>query len=144
MTNKPYLLDVNLLIALTWTNHVHHGRAHDWFDSLTSGWATTPITESGFLRLSTNERVVGTAVSMAGALDLLDAIRSTDGHQFVADESSFGAPTIDLGEMVTSRQVTDAHLVDLAASSSLVLATLDRGIPHMLAPSDRVHVLVIP
>jgi toxin-antitoxin system PIN domain toxin len=144
MTTKAYLLDVNMLIALSWTNHVHHRRADDWFGSLTSGWATTPVTESGFLRLSTSARVVGTPVAMAQALDLLDAIRSTAGHQFIPDGSSCAAPTIDLSGMVTPGQVTDAHLVDLAAASGLVLATLDRGIPHMVASSDRVHVLVIP
>lgn len=144
MTNKAFLLDVNLLIALTWSNHVHHGRAHDWFGALAGGWATTPITESGFLRLSTNERVVGASASMADALGMLDAIRATPGHQFIDDGCSFAASRIDLGGMVTSRQVTDVHLVDLVATSGLVLATLDRGIPQMLAPADRVHVLVVP
>ena len=25
-----YLLDVNVLIALAWPNHVHHAAAHTW------------------------------------------------------------------------------------------------------------------
>ncbi|MES2093515.1 MAG: TA system VapC family ribonuclease toxin [Actinomycetota bacterium] len=144
MTNRSFLLDVNVLIALSWPHHVHHGRAQDWFGSLTGGWATTPITESGFLRLSMNERVVGTSVSMADSLGMLAAIRGTAGHQFIADGSSLASSTIDLGGLVTSRQVTDAHLVDLAAAAGAVLATLDRGIPQMLADADREHVLVIP
>ncbi|MEP6481430.1 MAG: hypothetical protein ABJA94_05415 [Rhodoglobus sp.] len=45
---------------------------------------------------------------------------------------------------MSSRQVTDALLVNLAANHELVLATLDRGVPEMLAESDRIHVLVLP
>lgn len=40
------LLDVNVLLALMWDQHVHHTRARRTFASLTS-FATTPITEAG-------------------------------------------------------------------------------------------------
>ena len=144
IANRPYLLDVNVLIALAWTHHVHHHRARAWFDSLVGGWATTPITEAAFLRLSTNARVVGQPVAMADALRILGAIRSTAGHTFIPDASTLAAPTISIERLVTPSQVTDIHLVDLAAASGAVLATLDRGIPQMLAESDRGHVLVLP
>jgi hypothetical protein len=39
------LLDVNVLIALGWPDHVHHAAARHWFgQSCSNGWATTPIT----------------------------------------------------------------------------------------------------
>ena len=35
------LLDVNVLMALAWPNHVHHAPARSWFNARRkSGWAT--------------------------------------------------------------------------------------------------------
>lgn len=49
------LLDVNLLVALAWPNHVHHQAALGWFQrNQAAGWATCPLTESGFVRVSSN------------------------------------------------------------------------------------------
>lgn len=144
MATRTYLLDLNVLIALTWPQHVHHQRARDWFGALADGWATTPITEAGFLRLSTNANVVGEAVAMSQARAVLVAIRGVAGHTFLADDSSLAAPAISVDRLVTSRQVTDVHLVNLAAASGAVLATLDRGIERMLEPADRHWVCVLP
>ena len=142
--HKPFLLDLNVLIALSWPQHVHHARAHAWFDSIAESWATTPLTEAGYLRLCTNPSVVGEPVSMDGALDALRAIRATPGHTFLPDNSTLAEPTISLERVTTSRQVTDTHLVNLAAVSGAVLATLDRGIEQITMPDDRRHVLVLP
>lgn len=144
MTTKPYLLDINVLIALSWSQHIHHQRAHAWFDSLTVAWATTPMTEAGYVRLSINPAVVGQPVSMTAALSALTALRAAPGHVFVADDSSLAKPSIDLQRVATSRQVTDAHLVNLAASVGAVLATLDRGIEEWLMPAEKHHVVVLP
>ena len=53
MSRGVLLLDVNLLVALFHPDHVHHEIAHDWFaDHLREGWATCPLTESGFIRVA--------------------------------------------------------------------------------------------
>ena len=53
------LLDVNVLIALTWPNHVHHDAARSWFTEVrNTGWATCPLTEAGFVRISCNPSAV--------------------------------------------------------------------------------------
>ena len=145
-TTEPalYLLDLNVLIALSWPQHVHHARSHTWFDSLESPWATTPFTEAGYLRLTTNPTVVGEAVTMDAALGALRAMRSTVGHVFIADASSLADPVIVIDRLATPRQVTDAHLVNLAAASGAVLATLDRGIAQLVSQEYRGHVLVLP
>jgi len=42
-----YLLDVNVLLALCDSLHVHHEAAHRWFgDYGRTAWATCPITEN--------------------------------------------------------------------------------------------------
>ncbi len=144
MTTATYLLDLNVLIALAWPQHVHHARAHAWFDPLTGGWMTTPLTEAGFVRLSTTPAVVTETITMATALRMLAAIRSAPGHAFLPDDSSLAASAIALDSLATPSQVTDAHLVNLAAGAGVVLATLDRGIERMLAPGDRRHLVVVP
>ena len=144
MATKSYLLDLNVLIALAWPQHVHHARAHAWFVSLSGPWMTTPLTEAGFLRLSTNPAVVTERVAMSTALGMLAAMRSVPGHSFLPDQSSLAAPVIALDAVATSRQVTDAHLVNLAAASGALLATLDRGIEQMLSANDRANVVVLP
>jgi len=105
---------------------------------------TTPLTEAGFVRLSTNPSVVTERISMADALSLLSRMRGVPGHVFLPDSSSLADPAVSLAAVATSRQVTDAHLVNLAASSGARLATFDRAIQQMLATDDRRHVLVLP
>jgi toxin-antitoxin system PIN domain toxin len=141
---EPHLLDLNVLIALAWPQHLHHERVHVWFAAREGSWLTTPITEAGFLRLSTNPAVVSQRVSMSDALALLAAMRAVPGHAFLPDDSTLATPAISLGALATTRQVADAHLVNLAASSGAVLATLDRGIEEMLVPEDRRFVVVVP
>lgn len=143
-TDVPtYLLDVNVLIALAWPSHIHHRRAHTWWASITR-WATTPITESAFVRLSTNRTVVGTSISVSEARSTLRAIREAPGHTFIADDTSLATPSIDLSRVATSSQVTDAHLVNIAASNKAVLATMDAGILKLLSPDAQAAVLLLP
>lgn len=146
MATEPgprHLLDVNLLVALVLTGHVHHGRAHAWFDAGIA-WATTPVTESGLVRLVTREAIVGDRVTMDAALGLVRALHALPGHAFLPDDASFVEARISLERLTSPRDVTDLHLVDLAARHGAVLATLDRGIPPLLASEDRRHVLLIP
>lgn len=60
-TERSYLLDVNVLIALTNPNHIHHDAAHRWLAGVVghATWATTPLTEAAFLRLMLNPAVTG-------------------------------------------------------------------------------------
>lgn len=46
------LPDINVLLALAWSNHPHHDAAHRWFSrDAAAGWATCGFTQTGFLRL---------------------------------------------------------------------------------------------
>lgn len=139
----PYLLDVNVLLALSLDNHMHHLAAAEWFDEADFEWATTPITEAGLIRLSTNSRVSGMTISAAQAVDVLRQLHEAPGHRFVADDTSLADPVIELGPMVGTKQVTDFHLVNLAARHDLRLATFDGALLRSLADADRGHVFVI-
>lgn len=50
--SHPFLLDVNVLIALFDSAHIHHVQAHEWFSkNAFQGWVTCPVTENGLLRI---------------------------------------------------------------------------------------------
>ena len=69
------LPDVNVLIALAWPNHVHHAAAWVWFKAnRKQGWATCPLTEAGFVRVSCNPSVVRHTVTPLDAIAVLERL----------------------------------------------------------------------
>ena len=139
------LLDVNLLIALAWPSHVHHAAAQDWFaQRQQAGWATSAVTECGFVRVSSNAAVIPYAVSPAAALGLLDRMVALDGHEFWADDvAGVVGRQLDGTLVVGHRQVTDAHLLALALSRGGVLATLDRTVRGLASRGNRDAVVTL-
>lgn len=126
---KPYLLDVNVLLALAWPNHVHHLAALTWFNRKSARrFRTCPLTETGFVRVSANPAFTSEAVSPREALRLLKKICALPGHEFWPDDISFVEAQVPASALAGHRQVTDAYLVSLAAAHDGVLATLDRGV----------------
>ena len=121
------LLDVNALVALAWDSHVHHARMSKWFGENSShGWATCPITESGFVRVSANPKVLPSAIGIDAACAVLASLRAVDGHRFLADDVSLSDG--DVPTMNGYRQVTDAHLLTLARRRGVRLVTFDAGV----------------
>ncbi len=131
-----------MLVALAWPNHIHHGRAIAWFGTVRdAGWATCPTTESGFIRVSSNSRVIPDARTPADAIALLRRIRELPGHAFWEDAVSPAASDPGVFERIVGyRQVTDAHLLTLAIEKGGRLATFDRGIRE-IAPEDLADVV---
>jgi uncharacterized protein len=126
---KPYLLDVNVLIALAWPSHVHYRQAQAWFlRKRTAGFRTCPVTETGFVRISSNPKFTPDAVTPAEALALLDRITALAGHAFWPDDLPLKAVAHPDQPILGHRQVTDAYLLALAKSHGGKLATLDRGV----------------
>lgn len=135
--------DVNVLLALVHPDHVHHQLAHAWFGG-TTGFATTPVTEAGLVRLALDAKVVGQAAATpTAALASLRSLRADPRASFLADDASLAEPWIDLVGLSGHRQVTDLHLVDLAARHAAVLVTFDRALAAALVPDDRGHVRLI-
>jgi hypothetical protein len=130
------LLDVNVLVALAWPNHVHHAAAHTWFAGQRSrGWATCPLTESGFVRVSSNPRLTSDARRPAEAIELLRRMVTLPGHAFWGDETSLATSPHVAGErLIGYRQVTDAHLLAVALAHEGRVATFDRGLRAIVPP----------
>jgi toxin-antitoxin system PIN domain toxin len=129
------LLDVNALVALAWDSHVHHAAIRAWFAATgPAGWATCPITESGFVRVSSNPIVLPSAISLGAAREVLSTLRAHPGHRFLTDDVSMGDS--DVPSIAGYRQVTDAHLMTLARRRGMRLVTFDASILAMGAGTD--------
>lgn len=141
MSQPRVLLDVNVLIALAWPNHVHHVPARRWFANQSAqGWATTPLTETGFVRVSSNKAVVPAAATPAASLQVLTGLCEQGDHEFWPDSARLLDEPYDLARLATARQVTDAHLLAVALGRGGRLATFDRGVPELLPTTLRDHV----
>jgi toxin-antitoxin system PIN domain toxin len=130
------LPDVNVLVALAWPNHIHHERARQWFEeSHRGGWATCPLTESGFVRVSSNRKVTPAARRPEEAIRLLRELTALAGHAFWTDDISIARSRWIAAERLMGHgQVTDAHLVALSLRRRGRLVTFDRGIVEVLPP----------
>ena len=140
------LLDVNVLVALAWPNHVHHDATRSWFaERRLSGWATCPLTESGFVRVSCNPSVVHHTVTPSDAIALLRRLRQSESHSFwPLDRSVIALPDDILARIQGYRQITDAVLLAAAIRRGGQLATLDGGLARLVAENRRTSVCVVP
>ena len=125
-----YLLDVNLLVAWGWSDHVEHERAVIWIASARKQKATMLLTSSipelGFVRISVQR--TGGRVTVREAGKTLAGMVSSLGtrHVFLADDRS----ARDFPDWCHhASRTTDAHLLQLAEAHGAKLATLDTGIP---------------
>ena len=128
------LLDVNVLVALAWPNHIFHTSAKEWFSRQKRiGWATCPTTENSLIRVSSNTRIIPEAKSPREAALFLGNLINLEGHAFWPEEASvIDDRWISLEKIHTHRQIADAHLLSLAIRNEACLATFDRGIFRLL------------
>ena len=119
-----YLLDISTLLAWLWKNHAAHDRVMAWEKGLVV--ALCPLTELGFLRISTQPTF---GASMDDARRMLRDFMSVRSPEFVpCDVSALnGTPA------TASGKVTDFYLANLAGGRGMMLATLDSGISHPAA-----------
>ena len=139
---KPFLLDVNVLIALSWPEHMQHALARRWFARHRSkGWATCPLAQAGFVRIVSNPAFSSHSVSVQQAVEgLVDSLRD-DAHQFWPDSISLPDAIRFLKEPVAGhQQITDAYLIGLAMHNRGKLATLDRKVLKF-APMGAVELI---
>jgi toxin-antitoxin system PIN domain toxin len=90
------------------------------------------LTESGFVRVSSNPKVLPAPIGVDTARGIVSALRAVAGHRFVVDDVSI--VDHDVPRIAGHRQVTDAQLVTLARRNGMRLVTFDAGV---LALADR-------
>jgi len=125
-----HLLDVNVLLALSWPGHKFHESVQKWFASnAAKGWATCPMVEAGFVRILSNPSFSARAVSPKEAIDALRLNTQHPAHQFWPDDIALAGALANLQHRVVGhQQITDAYLLALAIHHRGKLATLDKGI----------------
>jgi uncharacterized protein len=125
-----HLLDVNALVALAWDSHVHRHVMRRWFRANAArGWVTCPVTESGFVRVSSNPKVLPHPIASDVAREVLLELRQAETHRFVVDDVSLVDD--DVPAIAGHRQVTDVHLLVLARRSDARLLTFDAGLARL-------------
>jgi toxin-antitoxin system PIN domain toxin len=136
-----HLLDTNVLIALSWPHHLHHAKAHEWFHGTgRKGWATCPLIQIAFIRISSNPKIIADAVTPREALEVLKKIVSMPGHHLWPDTiAPTDAKAFASAAFVGHRQVTDAYLLSLAQHHKGKLATFDNGIAEMIQANKERH-----
>lgn len=128
------LLDINVLVALLWPAHVHHQRAHNWFQKHSRhGWATCPLTQAGAVRILSNPSVTQDALTVQEAARILGLNLEHPTHQFWADDLTFTqAVELIQKQIFGHQQITDAYLLGLAIHRKSRLVTLDRAVAALL------------
>lgn len=128
-----WLLDVNALIALIDSDHVHHEVMHRWFARhVRQKWATTPITENGVVRVLSQPAYPSGQRAPAEVIRILRRLKTAHRktHEFWPDEVSLTNTFLfDEDCVVGHRQVTDAYLLGLAKQRGGKVVTFDRGMP---------------
>lgn len=138
------LPDVNVLLALAWSNHPHHDAAHAWFArESTSGWATCLFTQAGFLRLSLNPQIVGVAIDCQAALNLLQGLVSHPEHQYVEALPTLTATPFEelVPQIAGYRQVSDAALLHVARCHGFKLVTFDQPVASVCPWNENLEIL---
>lgn len=116
-----FLLDSNVLIALTAREHVQHQAASRWAAGVES-FALCPIVEGSLIRFAV--RLGATGVEARRALEL---VRERPGYRFWPDTLSYSEARLE--HVHGHREVTDAYLASLAGShDDAGLATFDQAL----------------
>jgi len=115
-----YLLDANVLIALTVAEHEQHDLASTWLAGV-EAFAVCPIVEGALVRflLRMGESVPTTESVLAG-------VQAQPRCQLWPDSISYR--DVDRSAVLGHRHVTDAYLASLAGARGGILATLDRAL----------------
>ena len=125
------LLDVNALLALGWAEHEAHGAVVARLSQSGTRWATCPITQLGFVRLSSTAGIFSRTLNPAQAVAALQTLCADAQHRFMAEHPS--VTDCDFSALTGPKQTTDAYLLALAQRHGLVLLTLDQRLVRGMA-----------
>jgi hypothetical protein len=139
------LLDLNVLIALADPEHKHHQKARIWFTSAgKERLGICPLTEAGFLRVTTNPAFNPVPRTLEQAIAVLEALKGRDDYWYCPIDRSWVELTAPFAARIFGhQQVTDAYLLGLAIKEKGVLVTFDKGIQYLAGAEFAQNVLLI-
>lgn len=139
------LLDVNVLIALLDADHSLHARASEWFAGRArAGWASSPITENGCVRIMSHPGYPN-PLPVHAVMQRLGEATAGPLHEFWPDDISLLDDRVaDSARIHGPRQITDLYLLALAVRHGGQFVTFDASIsPDAVRRADKKHLLVL-
>jgi hypothetical protein len=142
---RNYLLDLNVLIALVDSGHQHYQAAQNWFNSSSShNVGICPLTESGFLRITTNPAYRPVPHSIEEAIAILHLLKGHPRYRYWQIKESWVEVTAPFAVRIRGhQQVTDAFLLGLAIKENGQLVTFDKAIQYMAGAEFSQNVLLL-
>jgi hypothetical protein len=139
------LLDVNVLIALLEPGHDFFQKAQEWFGSSgKDNWGVCPLTEIGFVRITTNPSFYPGPRTLEDATAILKELADRPGYRYWPLTESWAALTAPFASRISGhQQVTDAYLLGQAIKEDGVLVTFDRGLKYLAGPEFSRNLLVL-
>lgn len=124
------LIDLNVWIALINGNHVHHAQAVQFWQNEAQPLIFCRITQLGFLRLTTHQRVMNNApFTPKQAWAAYDELIANPRIQFCEESAALEAEYKRLTQpsKFTAGDWTDAYLAAFAKTSACTLVSFDSG-----------------
>ena len=139
------LFDVNVLIALLDSDHLHHARATQWLAGhIEAGWASCAITQNGCVRIMSQPGYPN-PLPTARVAERLRAATATPHHLYIGDAPSLLDDKAFASEQLLGhRQVTDAWLLGVAVRHQLRLVTFDARMPlRVVRHATAAHIVIL-
>ncbi len=144
---RKNLLDLNVLVALTESQHFHYQKAQEWFTSTGwKNWGVCPFTEAGYVRVTTSPAYHPAPRSIGEAIAILQEMKVYPGYSYWEIDGSrdWVTLTAPFASRITGhQQVTDAYLLGLAIKEDDVLVTFDRGLKYLAGPEFSKNLLIL-
>jgi predicted nucleic acid-binding protein len=129
-----------MLIAIHHPGHEYYQRAQEWFAKQRKvGWATCPITESGFIRITQQPAFPSHFITIRQAAETLqDTIaQNSVAYHFWPETTSVCQLLAEAPNRMGHRQITDYYLLKFCELYGGRLATLDSRITALVHPDLR-------
>jgi toxin-antitoxin system PIN domain toxin len=139
---------VNVLLAIADTEHIFHRSIREWLNAHPGEeWATCPMTENGFVRVSSQPSYRGGTKAPAESIEMLRGMKSARvmRHTFWPDEISLtDASAVNIARLAGHRQIADVYLAALAFRKQGRLVTFDARIPWHAVVGATAELIEIP
>jgi uncharacterized protein len=129
-----FLIDINVWLAMTWSLHPQHIRASVWYVSINNAaFLFCRLTALGFLRLLTNQKVMGdSTVPVGEALKLYERWMQDPRVEFATEprgvEDAFRKSLTFFASQSATKAIADCYLIGFAEAYGAHLVTFDRGL----------------
>jgi uncharacterized protein len=142
---RKHLLDLNVLVALVEPGHEHYRKIQQWFGGSSNGsLGICPLTEAGFLRVTSNQGFRPGPRTIEQAIAILRLLKSHPHYWYCEIKESWVDVTAPFARRILGhQQVTGAYLLGLAIKENGILVTFDRRLRYLADSEFSRNLLVL-